>query len=46
MKKIIEIDLLTKIVNALVSMSGLSYIQVQSLIDEINKCPNYEEKKK
>lgn len=43
MKKIIDVELLEKIVNALVMMSGLPYIQIQGLINDINKCPNYED---
>jgi len=46
MKKIVPIELLNKIVNALATMTGLSYIQVQGLVDEINKCENFEDKKK
>jgi hypothetical protein len=42
MKKIVDTELLEKIVNSLVVMSGLPYIQIQGLIDQINKCPNYE----
>jgi len=41
MKKVVSEELLTKIVNALVTMAGLPYIQIQNLIDEINKCPEY-----
>jgi len=43
MKKIITTELLDKIINSLAVMTGLSYIQVQNLIKEINQCPNYEE---
>lgn len=46
MKKIVPIELLEKIVNSLVVMNGLSYIQIQNLIDEINKCEVLKEKEK
>jgi len=44
MKKIVPIELLNKIVNALVLMTGLSYVQVQEIIDAVNKCEVYKEK--
>jgi hypothetical protein len=46
MKKVVPVELLSQIVNALATMTGLSYVQVQTLIDEINKCEVYEVKKK
>lgn len=46
MKKIVPIELLNNIVNSLVVMTGLSYVQVQGLIEEINKCEVYPEKEK
>jgi len=45
MKKIVPVELLEKIVNALVVMSGLPYIQIQNLINEINKCEVLKEEK-
>lgn len=45
MKKLVPIELLNNIVNALVVTTGLSYVQVQKFIEEINKCEVYKEEK-
>lgn len=45
MKKISK-ELLDQIINALVSMQGLSYLQVQNLLNAIGKLENIEESKK
>lgn len=43
MKKIISVELLNSIITALVNMSGLPYVQIQGLIEEINKCPDLDD---
>lgn len=40
MNKIISVELLNRVANALASMTGLSYIQVQGLLNEIGKLPD------
>lgn len=44
MKKI-SVDLLTRIANALASMTGLSYLQVQAFLNEMGKLEDVEEVK-
>jgi hypothetical protein len=46
MKKIVPVELIADIANALVSMTGLSYIEVQRLIDRLNQTKVYEEPEK
>lgn len=45
MKKISK-ELLDQIVNALVSMQGLSYLQIQNLLNAIGKLEDIEKKEK
>ena len=43
MIKIISVELLNSIITALINMSGLTYVQIQGLIDEMQKCPDLDD---
>lgn len=43
MKRIISTELVQRIANALATMTGLSYVQVQQLINELSQLEEYKE---
>jgi len=46
MKKIISVELIQRVADSLANMTGLSFIQVRQLINELSQLPEYKEKEK